>query len=271
MQESDFINDLFHQHQQTKPGVHIKMVSNFAYRQIQFLFPALCEHNFQSLDEFKSAYFGLKTDFAKILVNLPNLPKPVDALKIEFFNSLPTLREQIIEDAKAILAGDPAAVNYEEVIRSYPGFFAIAIFRIANFIHRQGIPIFPRMLTEYAHGMTGIDIHPGATIGHRFCIDHGSGVVVGETVHIGDDVKLYQGVTLGALSVDKSMAQTKRHPTIGDRVVIYANATILGGNTVIGHDSVIGGNVWITKSVPPHSQILYKASNVHQNSQNTYE
>jgi serine O-acetyltransferase len=125
------------------------------------------------------------------------------------------------------------------------------------------VPLIPRILTEHAHGQTGIDIHPGATIGQRFCIDHGTGLVVGETVVIGDEVKLYQGVTLGALSVRKEMAQTKRHPTIEDRVVIYSGATILGGDTVIGHDSIIGGNTWITESIPPFSRLYYQTSDYH--------
>lgn len=152
----------------------------------------------------------------------------------------------------------PAAKNRDEVIRSYPGFYAISIYRIANLLHQLKVPFIPRILTEIGHSKTGIDIHPAATIGHHFFIDHGTGIVIGETTTIGDRVKLYQGVTLGALSVAKSMTATKRHPTIENDVVIYAGATILGGKTIIGHNSLIGGNVWLTESVPAHTTVYNK-------------
>jgi serine O-acetyltransferase len=158
-------------------------------------------------------------------------------------------------DAEAINLGDPAAESLDEVILAYPGFSAIAIHRLAHALHGLRVPIFPRLLGELAHQMTGIDIHPGATIGSSFAIDHGTGIVIGESAVIGNNVKIYQGVTLGALSVKKSLARSKRHPTIEDNVVIYAQAVILGGDTVIGHDSVIGGNVWLTHSVPPYSHV----------------
>ena len=154
---------------------------------------------------------------------------------------------------EAIYRGDPAAESVEEVVLAYPGFLAISIYRIAHEFYHLDVPIFPRLLTEYAHQLTGIDIHPGARIGTPFFIDHGTGIVIGETTLIGDNVKIYQGVTLGALSVDKSLANTKRHPTIEDNVIIYAQAVILGGETIIGHDSVVGGNSWLTRSVPPFS------------------
>jgi len=176
-----------------------------------------------------------------------------------FVASLPDVHQRSLEDAAAILAGDPAAESLDEVIAAYPGFLAIATHRVAHAIHALGVPLVPRLMAEVAHSRSGIDIHPGATIGRRFCIDHGTGVVIGETAVIGDDVKLYQGVTLGALSVAKTLAGTRRHPTIGDRVVIYANATVLGGDTVIGTDSVIGGNVFLTTSVPPGS-LVYQTS-----------
>ena len=158
--------------------------------------------------------------------------------------------------------GLPAAVDVDEVIRTYPGFLGIAIYRIAHHFHRAGVPVIPRVLTEHAHARTGIDIHPGASIGPSFCIDHGTGIVVGETSEIGRNVKLYQGVTLGALSVQKEMARTKRHPTVEDDVVIYAGATILGGDTVVGRGSVIGGNVWLLHSVPPNSRVYYDPETV---------
>ena len=162
-------------------------------------------------------------------------------------------------DAQAIEANDPAASNLEEVVAVYPGFYAIGVYRLAHVLLGLGVPLLPRMFTEHAHSLTGIDIHPGAQISESFFIDHGTGVVIGETTEIGKNVKIYQGVTLGALSVAKSLAQHKRHPTIEANVVIYANATILGGRTVIGHDSVIGGNAWLTKSVPPHSQVFHQS------------
>lgn len=170
-----------------------------------------------------------------------------------FKETLPHLRESMLLDAKAILANDPAAITLDEVILSYPGFYAIALYRIANAFHHCGIPIYPRLLSEFAHRVTGIDIHPGATIGKQFSIDHGTGIVIGETTIIGDRVRIFQGVTLGALAVKKELASVKRHPTLGDDVVVYANATILGGKTVVGQGSIIGGNVWLTQSVPPQS------------------
>ncbi len=160
------------------------------------------------------------------------------------------------------MSGDPAARSIEEIILSYPGPEAILVHRIAHFLHVRGVPIIPRIMSEYIHGKTGIDIHPGATIGESFFIDHGTGVVVGETCIIGNNVKLYQGVTLGALSVKKSMSGKKRHPTIEDDVTIYSGATILGGETVIGKGSTVGGNVWLTESVPAGSTTIAKQETV---------
>lgn len=171
---------------------------------------------------------------------------------------IPEIRRKIQLDVKAVMEGDPAAKSEEEVILSYPGIEAILVYRIAHFLHTQGIPIIPRIMSEYIHGKTGIDIHPGATIGESFCIDHGTGIVIGETTIIGNNVKLYQGVTLGATSVKKEMSSKKRHPTIEDNVTIYAGATILGGETVIGRNSVIGGNVWLVQSVPAGSTTIAK-------------
>jgi serine O-acetyltransferase len=169
------------------------------------------------------------------------------------------LHQKLEDDLKAIFEFDPAAKSRSEVLVSYPGFFAIAIYRMAHELWLNQVPVLPRMLSEYVHGKTGIDIHPGAAIGERFFIDHGTGIVVGETSVIGNDVKMYQGVTLGALSVSKAEAEVKRHPTIGNGVTIYANATILGGQTVIGDGSVIGGNVWVTHSVPANSLVYHKS------------
>jgi len=176
-------------------------------------------------------------------------------LVLGFFMELPALRAEIMEDVGAAFAGDPAAKSVEEVILAYPGLEAVVAHRVAHAFWEEGVPLIPRMMSEHVHGKTGIDIHPGATIGRRFFIDHGTGVVVGETTVIGDDVKLYQGVTLGALSVRKEAGGVKRHPTIEDGVTVYSGATILGGRTVIGRGSVIGGNVWLTRSVPPFSKV----------------
>jgi len=176
----------------------------------------------------------------------------------EFFEELPKIRIILVKDLEAAVRGDPAAKSADEVILSYPGFQAIALHRVAHFFWTRQVPIIPRMMSELVHSRTGIDIHPGAEIGESFFIDHGTGVVIGETTVIGKNVKLYQGVTLGALSVKKEEGRCKRHPTIEDDVTIYANATILGGETVIGCGSVIGGSAWITQSVPPQSKIYLK-------------
>ncbi|MEE1212867.1 MAG: serine O-acetyltransferase EpsC [Treponema sp.] len=168
---------------------------------------------------------------------------------------IPLIREKLMLDVEAIFKGDPAAKTKEEVILSYPGLQAILTYRVANFLHKSGTPIIPRIMSEYVHSRTGIDINPGATIGDSFFIDHGTGIVIGETTIIGNNVKIYQGVTLGALSVKKELMNKKRHPTIEDDVTIYAGATILGGNTVIGKGAVIGGNTWITESVAPGTKV----------------
>ena len=177
-----------------------------------------------------------------------------------FFEKLPDVQEMLLKDVQAGFDGDPAAKSKEDIIFSYPGLFAIYVYRIAHELYVQNVPFIPRIMTEYAHGKTGIDINSGATIGRYFFIDHGTGIVIGETTEIGDYVKLYQGVTLGALSTRKGqqLAGTKRHPTIGDHVTIYANSTILGGETVIGCDSIIGGNSFITESVPAHTRVSIK-------------
>jgi serine O-acetyltransferase len=181
-----------------------------------------------------------------------------DAL-IRFLSQLPDLRVRLNDDALAAYDGDPAAGSFEDVIFSYPSIEAITAHRVAHLLYELEIPMIPRIISEYAHSQTGVDIHPGAKIGDRFFLDHGTGVVIGETTVIGRNVKIYQGVTLGALSLRRSqgeLATSKRHPTIGDNVTIYAGATILGGDTVIGADSVIGGNVWLVKSVPPSSKVF---------------
>ena len=182
----------------------------------------------------------------------------------EFLRRMPAVRKVLETDVQAAYEGDPAATSRTEVVMAYPGMYAVTVHRLAHELYRLKVPILPRVLSEIAHSKTGIDIHPGATIGEGFFIDHGTGVVIGETTVIGKNVKLYQGVTLGALSFPKDpetgvlMKGHKRHPNIEDNVVIYAGATILGGDTTIGHDSEIGGNVWLIESVPPCSRVYNK-------------
>ncbi len=179
----------------------------------------------------------------------------------DFLDKLIPIYGLLLKDAASIEASDPAANSVAEVIISYPGFYAIGVHRLAHELYLLNIPFLPRLMSEYAHSRTGIDIHPGATIGNPFAIDHGTGIVIGQTAIIGSNVKIYQGVTLGALSVKKSNASIKRHPTIEDHVILYAGCTILGGDTVVGHHSVIGGNVWLTSSVEPYS-IVYNTNEI---------
>lgn len=206
-------------------------------------------------------YGRLKTDLERLLTELLDEAPGKQAAPLceQFFKQLPQIHAALLDDAGAILRFDPAATCIEEVIATYPGFYAIANYRIANLLHRLGVPLLPRIFSEYVHGKTGIDIHPAATIGSSFFIDHGTGVVIGATAVIGNNVKIYQGVTLGALQVDKSLANVKRHPTIEDNCVLYANCTILGGRTTVGHDSVVGGNAWLTESVPPFSIVVHQS------------
>ena len=225
---------------------------------INLLFPILCDDD-QSTE---ARYYDMRHLMKEVLSQLSLTDEQIQDEIETFSNSLELLYLRMIEDATAIYNGDPAAESIEEVMVTYPGFYAIVAYRLAHQLYEQNIPIVPRLFTEYAHGKTGIDIHPAATIGHSFCIDHGTGIVIGETTVIGNNVKIYQGVTLGALSVDKAEAGVKRHPTIEDNVTIYAGATILGGKTIIGHDSTIGGNVWLTDSIEPFSIVLNK-SNVY--------
>ncbi|HKG68865.1 MAG TPA: hypothetical protein VKA92_08345 [Segetibacter sp.] len=204
-------------------------------------------------------YESLKNTFSALLYELIKNEEKVKQHTFSLFEAIPGIYKSLLLDAEAILKFDPAAQSIEEVLVAYPGFYATAIYRISHQLHMQGIKTLPRILSEYAHSKTGIDIHPGAEIGESFFIDHGTGIVIGETSIIGNNVKVYQGVTLGALNVAKSAASTKRHPTIEDQVIIYSGATILGGDTIIGHDCIIGGNVWLTYSVPPFSVVYHKS------------
>ncbi len=218
-----------------------------------------------------SIYHGLANEIAKSLRTSPDLQHTPDGeisrLAIEkavaLLSRLPQVREKLSGDVRAAYEGDPAAKTFGEIILSYPGLFAIAIYRVAHELYHLEVPLIPRIMSEYAHRCTGIDIHPGAHIGENFFIDHGTGVVIGETTLIGDNVRLYQGVTLGALTFRKDidgriMKGGKRHPTIEDNVVIYAGATILGGTTVVGRNSIVGGNVWLLESVPPNTTVTHQ-------------
>ncbi|WP_378187959.1 serine O-acetyltransferase EpsC [Aquimarina sp. W85] len=193
----------------------------------------------------------------EILVDLAcwEIEKPCSKIWQSYLECLPNILTKLNWDAQAFIKSDPAANSIEEVYMAYPGFYAIAIYRLSHQLQLYGLPLVPRLMTEYAHRLTGTDIHPGATIGDSFFIDHATGIVIGETVIIKNNVNMYQGVTLGGLYVNRELRNTKRHPTIEDNVTIYANATILGGNTTIGSNSIIGGNTWITSSVPSNSII----------------
>lgn len=228
-------------------------VHRFADALTEYLFPVLSENQ---LPCEESCLDCILVQLEKILNSFDTGLAEVHLATLNFREALPELYQNLVDDATAICDGDPAASSIEEVIISYPGFYAIMIYRIAHELDRLKVPFIPRMLTEYAHGKTGIDINPKAQIGKSFCIDHGTGIVIGETTLIGDRVKIYQGVTLGALSVSKACAGSKRHPTIEDHVTLYSGCTILGGETIIGHDSVVGGNVWLIHSVEPYSLVI---------------
>jgi len=233
---------------------------------INFLFPFKIDKKC-TLPQIELNLSQLVIDFKDLIGPLEKvINKSVHNTSEEFFEKIPALYKSLIQDANNFLSFDPAARSVESVILYYPGFYAIAVYRLAHELYKLKIPFVPRMMGEYSHSKTGIDIHPGAVIGKNFCIDHGTGIVVGETCTIGDNVKIYQGVTLGALYVEKNMKGKKRHPTIEDNVIIYAGSTILGGNTVIGHDTVVGGNVWITKSIPAYSVVYHESRTVIRDS-----
>lgn len=260
-----FVRQLFEAHKNSRPVPQPSKVCNWLNGLLKALFPELSDSKYESLREFELHFHGLQNELLKLLLTLEYMmERPAVDIEEEFMRGLDTLHASLMVDAQAIFEGDPASVSIREVIRSYPGFYAMAVYRIAHLLYTLKTPLIPRVLTEYAHSQTGIDIHPGAQIGDGFCIDHGTGLVIGETVEIGKGVKIYQGVTLGAMSVKKELAKTKRHPTIEDNVVIYSGATILGGNTVIGHSSIIGGNVWITESIPPYSRVYYTPELKHK-------
>lgn len=259
--EKDFIQTLYNRQQSAQAIPANEEIAKWALSIIGLLFPEISDKIHGSVDEIKDEFDALKLQLNNLLDATQACKDCHNELIAEqFIDSLPSIYETLKKDIAGLNSGDPAANSEFEVIRTYPGFWAIAFYRIANSLLKLKTPLIPRILTEYAHSKTGIDIHPGATIGDYLCIDHGTGIVIGETATIGNHVKLYQGVTLGALSVSKTLAGFKRHPTVEDNVVIYSNATILGGETVIGANSVIGGNVWLTKSVPANSTVYHTPS-----------
>jgi serine O-acetyltransferase len=237
-----------------------KTVPEFVETSFGLLFPQLASAPATDASVLLQRLNALESCLTRLCGPVVKTEAELTAVTEAFIEALPRFQMLLLQDAAAICQGDPAASSVDEVIVAYPGFFAIGVYRFAHWLYSRKIPIVPRMISEYAHSRTGIEVHPGATIGEHFVIDHGTGIVIGETTVIGDNVKIYQGVTLGALSVDKSLANKKRHPTIERDVVIYANATILGGETIIGAGSVIGGNVWLTESVPPGSRIYHRPS-----------
>jgi len=218
------------------------------------------KHNLSMLIE--DVMFNLNRQIGMVLQGTDQDPQ---AICLDFFRSIPNVRALVQTDLQAAYDGDPAASGKEEIVFSYPGLFAITVYRLAHELYKLGVPMIPRIMTEHAHSVTGIDIHPGATIGEYFFIDHGTGIVIGETTIIGKNVKIYQGVTLGGLSTrgGQSLRGKRRHPTIEDNVTIYANASILGGDTVIGHDCVIGASAFITQSVPACTTVSAKNLELH--------
>ncbi|QNL48179.1 serine acetyltransferase [Olivibacter sp. SDN3] len=255
----EFFQYLFLRHQKARDMPSNVRIWEWARDVFRLLFPERNSKKLMTVDALKASFKMLENELLDlVLKSNDNLNRDHEPIVANFFEKLPVLYEVMMTDAQAIWEGDPAARNIQEVIRTYPGFLAICIYRMAHQLWLDNLPLIPRILTEYAHERTGIDIHPGATIGKYLHIDHGTGLVIGETCVIGDYVKLYQGVTLGALSVDKLFAGKQRHPIIEDHVIIYAGATILGGETRIGHHSIIGGNVWLTNSVEPYTTVYHE-------------
>jgi serine O-acetyltransferase len=262
-----FPEHLYEQYNNFRKEVPSMMKAHtFANNIIDFLFPIKREKEC-TLPQIDLNMAQLQIDFKDLIGPMAKiLNEPINAITDKFFKEIPGIYESLLQDANTFLASDPAARSVESVILYYPGFYSISIYRISHVLYKLKIPFLPRIISEYAHSKTGIDIHPGAEIGSNFFIDHGTGVVIGETTNIGNNVKIYQGVTLGAMYVKKSMKGMKRHPTIEDNVIIYSGSTILGGDTVVGHDTIIGGNVWLTKSVPSCSVVYHESKTVVRDS-----
>jgi serine O-acetyltransferase len=236
----------------------VESTQQFVDELVMFFFP-LKGNRTVSLKSLQKELRRLRFRLSELLYPLHgDAEEEVTAVVECFFNRMPDVYEMMLDNANAFLDSDPSAKGIEEIIMSFPGFYAISVYRIAHELQLLNVPLLPRIISEYIHGKTGIDIHPAAKIGKNFFIDHGTGVVIGETTEIGDNVKIYQGVTLGALFVERALRDQKRHPTIQNNVIIYAGSTILGGKTVIGRGSVIGGNVWLTESVEPLSLVYHQ-------------
>ncbi|MGZ3871474.1 MAG: serine O-acetyltransferase EpsC [Mucilaginibacter sp.] len=266
--DEQFYRQIFDKHQHVDPVASNREITAWALQVIRLLFPEQSKQEFKAVNQLKDEFIRLENELCLVMKATKACEGCDEEISRSFFEQLPLVYRLLNTDIQEIFEGDPAARTEFEVIRTYPGFFAISFYRLAHSLYQHNVPLLPRILTEYAHSKTGIDIHPAAEIDEYFHIDHGTGIVIGESCKIGKHVKLYQGVTLGALSVDKSMAFTKRHPTVEDHVIIYSGATILGGETVIGHHSTIGGNVWLTKSVLPNSTVYHKPALIVLNKNN---
>jgi serine O-acetyltransferase len=254
-----FLQSLVNKHQQTDSFPPTSEICQWVSKLLLLLFPEQTQLHINTIEDANHALMQHEQNLLELLKKMSNhLSDTPESIANAFMLAIPNVYDNLQLDVQAILNGDPAARSEFEVVRAYPGFYAISFYRVAHELHKLNIPILPRVITEFAHSKTGIDIHPGAQIGKHFYIDHGTGIVIGETAVIGDDVKIYQGVTLGALSVSKDKQDKKRHPTIENHVIIYSGATILGGDTIIGAHSIIGGNVWLTESVEPYTKAFHK-------------
>ena len=254
-----FLTKILTRHVNTKPFPATSDIKKLFTKIVLALFPEQTRKQIVDMGDLKDIWESIEHGLESILHTMSqDLPASPQEITKNYMARIPEIYELLLTDVQAMVDGDPAATTDYEVIRTYPGFYAMAFYRLAHGLYLEQVPLMPRILTEYAHSKTGIDIHPGAQIGPYFFMDHGTGIVIGETCQIGERVKLYQGVTLGALSVLKTMASTKRHPTIEDGVVIYSGATILGGDTVVGKDAIIGGNVWLTRSVAANTKIYHQ-------------
>ena len=261
MSSNKFLQHILEKHQESKSFPATSDIKGLFTKILLTLFPEQTQKHFSQMEELLLVWESIENGLESLLHSMKSelSDTPANITK-RYMAKIPNIYELLLTDVEAMVNGDPAATTDYEVIRSYPGFYAMVFYRLAHGLQEENVPLLPRILTEYAHSKTGIDIHPGAKIGKYFFMDHGTGIVIGETSLIGERVKIYQGVTLGALSVDKSMASTKRHPTIEDGVVIYSGATILGGDTLVGKNSIIGGNVWLTKSVKANTKLYFQSS-----------
>ncbi|MBK9254962.1 MAG: serine acetyltransferase [Saprospiraceae bacterium] len=267
------MDEIITRHRCTPEVPATKHLTTWITQLLDILYPEHTQKRINDKNELINVFEKLKDDLKYILNHTKACPPDCVQERVEnFFERIPEIYKLLNQDVKALLGGDPAAHTEFEIIRAYPGFFAVFVYRFAHLLYSLNIPLIPRIWTEYAHSKVGIDIHPGAKIGSSFYIDHGTGVVIGETAVIGNNVKIYQGVTLGAMSIHKDMANTRRHPTVEDDVIIYSGATILGGDTIVGKGSVIGGNVWLTKSIPPYTKVYHHADiRIHESTSITKE